>query len=182
MTTLTVQQAADWWKAEGGPDNSVVAWISVGIAESSLNTEAVSPTGAVGLYQLEPYSWPATLGSFDRATDAGYNTLAAITLSGGGMNFAPWDTAYADIYSSGRYSFLNWPEPHSAAWNNMGYVALTLGHVYNGIIKPPGEPGITGTLPDALNWYGQVTHGALPGLNRRAARISARAARGYTGR
>jgi len=182
MPVLSAQQVASWWKSEGGPDKSAVAWVSVSLAESSWDTEAVSPTGAVGLYQVEPYSWPAQLGSFSMATDPGYNTLAAIDLSGGGVNFAPWDTAYANIYASGRYSFLAWPEPGSAAFNHMVYVATVLGTNPDGNAGPPPQPGISGTLPDALKWFSDVTYGAAPALSARARAVSARAGIQYRGR
>jgi hypothetical protein len=182
MTVLTASQVYDWYKSEGGPDNRSVAWLSVALAESSWNTGARSPTGAVGLYQFEPYSWPANLGSFSLATDPGYNTLAMLDLSGGGANFAPWDTAYANIYASGRYAFLNWPEQGSAAWNNMGWVAAQLTGVPFHNPSPPGQPGLDGTLPGAIGWYRQVSGAVTPALAARLHRTMAVTARLYTGR
>lgn len=182
MTQLTANEVYDWYKSEGGPDNRSVAWISVSLAESSWTTDALSPTGAVGLYQVEPYSWPSQLGSFDMATDPGYNTLAMLDLSGGGANFAPWDTAYANIYASGRYSFLNWPEQGSAAWNNMGYVAGILSGIPYHSTTPPVQPGLDGSLPDAIAWYQQVSVSAAPAILNRLHAAMAVTGRLYTTR
>lgn len=168
MTILTPHEAAGWWENVGGPANRVVAWVSVALAESSLNTEAISPASARGLYQIEPYSWPAGAGPFGFWNQPGANSLAALLLSGHGVNFAPWDTAYRDIYASGRYTFLGWPERGSAAWNNMPYVAARvgaggqIGAGGQGDPAGPNVPGFTGTLPSALDWYAKVTHQAIP--------------------
>lgn len=179
---LTAGEVYNWYKSEGGPDNRDVAWLSVSLAESSWEVDAVSPTGAVGLYQVEPYSWPARLGSFDMATDPGYNTLAMLDLSGGGMNFAPWDTAYANIYASGRYSYLNWPETGSAAERNFGYVAAQLTGLPYTNPQPPSQPGIDDTLPGAIAWTDQTAGAYVPALRRRLALTAAVTGRMYRGR
>lgn len=182
MTQLTVHQVAQIYHDAGGIDNRTVAWVSVALAESSLRTDAVSPTGAVGLYQVEPYSWPITIGPFSDATDPVQNTRAMIFLSEGTDNFAPWDTAYADIYASGRYTFLSWPEKGSAAWSNMGYVAAALGGIPHISSTPPVQPGLDGSLPGAIAWYRQVSGLVTPALSAKLHRVSARVAMQYTGR
>lgn len=179
MTILTPHQAAGWWENVGGPANRVVAWVAVALSESGLDTQAISPTGARGLYQVEPYSWPARAGPFEFWNQPGPNSLAAVVLSGGGVNFAPWDTAYANIYRSGRYSFLGWPERGSAAWNNMPYVAARVGAGGQigagapGAPTPPAVPGFTGTLPSALDWYAQMTAHAIPSQTWYTRRVQA---------
>lgn len=182
MTILTPIQCADAWVSNGGPKNRVVAWVSVAVAESSLDTEAVSPTDARGLWQIEPYSWPEVAGPISNWDNPGFNALAAVTLSGGGANFAPWDTAYANIYSSGRYSFLNWPEVGSAAYNNMGWVAAKIAGVPFTGTTAPSEPGLDGSLPAAIAFYQQVSASATPALADRLHRIMARTNRQYTKR
>lgn len=176
---LNSQQMADWYKSEGGPDKRVVQWLSVALAESSWETDVVSPTGATGLYQIEPYSWPAQLGPYSLVTDPGYNTLAMLDLSGGGMNFAPWDTAYANINSSGRYTYLAWPETGSAAYNNFVFVATALGTSIGQGVPPPPRPGIDGTVPDGIAWYGQAAGVVIPQLVSGARRVHSIARRSY---
>jgi branched-subunit amino acid aminotransferase/4-amino-4-deoxychorismate lyase len=100
-------------------------------------------------------------------------------LSGGGVNFAPWDTAYADIYKSGRYDFLAWPENGSAAEGYMANVSGLLGNKYYGTVTAPQTPGLTGTLPDAIHWYGEVANAVIPVLTTRARGIGAAARRSY---
>jgi hypothetical protein len=168
MAVLDAHTMAQSWIAAGGPLRYTVPWISVSRAESSWNTHAVSPTDARGLYQLEPYSWPAGAGSLDNWTDPVANSRAAVLLSGGGVNFAPWDTAYANIERTGRYRFLAFPEIESAAANNMPVVTAMLGSSYYGNGSPGNEPGITGTLPAALNWYTLTTDAVIPGMIARA--------------
>lgn len=175
MPVLDAHTMAANWIGNGGPKNRTVAWLAVSLAESSWNTDAVSPTDARGLYQLEPYSWPAGAGPLSGWDQPGPNSLAAIILSGGGMNFAPWDTAYANINASGRYSYLSWPENGSAASNGMPYVTALLGNNYGGSPAPASNPGVDGSLPAALDWYAQATASATPGLSVLARRVSSRA-------
>jgi len=170
MAVLSAHDMADNWIGNGGPRNRTVAWLSVSLAESSWDTEAVSPTDARGLYQVEPYSWPAAAGPLANWDQPGPNSYAAVLLSGGGVNFAPWDTAYADIEATGRYTFLSWPEPGSAADKNMPYVAGLLGSNFYGGTTPPVQPGVDGTLPAALQWYGQATDTLIPLLTDAANR------------
>lgn len=179
MTVLTAYQMVLYWETNGGPPKLALPWISVSRAESSWDTEATSPTDAHGLYQLEPYSWPAGAGNGDNWADPNANSRAAVILSGGGVNFAPWDTAYANIEASGRYSFLAWPENGSAAANWMPTVAGELGTTYYGTTVAPDIPGLTGTLPDAIRWYGEVANTIIPNLAHTARSYGATARRLY---
>jgi hypothetical protein len=182
MPVLSAHQIITLLQVEACPDKRLIAWAAVSFCESSWNTQAVSPTSARGLYQLEPYSWPAGAGSFDKWDNPDVNTRAALILSGYGMNFAPWDTAYADIQASGRYSFLNWPERGSCAWNHFGYVAAILGTGVGGSYTPPVQPGVSGTLQDALGFYDSATRATLPAMTRQTRVLRVRARRSLGGR
>ena len=179
MVQLTAREVAGYYQAEGGPMNRVVAWTAVSKEESSYDTRAESPVGARGLYQFMPYSWPAQLGSFDNAWDPWANTRAMLILSGGGMNFAPWDSCYLDILATGRYSYLPWPQTDSAVWLAMPGVAADIGRLPENGLDAPSMPGIDGTLARALSWYGQATHTVIPQMTKRALRLSAQARRLY---
>lgn len=174
MTILSAASMAAHWTGNGGPGNRTVAWLAVALAESGWDTEAVSPANALGLYQILGSNF-AGLGLPESGWDVpDINSRAAVLLSGGGMNFAPWDTAYRDINASGRYSFLAWPESGSAAFNLMGLVAARLGSGFGGGTAPPAQPGVSGTLADALNWYATATNSAAPGLIKDARKIGTR--------
>jgi hypothetical protein len=179
MTILRAIQVADYFIQAGGPKNRAVAWTAVAMGESDFNTEAKSPVGATGLWQFMPGSWPAECGLFSNATNPYTNARATVILSGGGVNFAPWDSSYKDIYKSGRYSFLAWPEVGSADYANIPRAQALIGNKSYGSITPPVQPNITGTLPAALSWYSQVANSVAPGLTRSILGSSAAARKQY---
>jgi hypothetical protein len=176
---LTAAQVVQAWLDAEGPKNRALAWAAVSFAESSWETLATSYTNAHGLYQIEPYSWPPGAGPADDWYIPSLNSRAAVLLSGGGVNFAPWDTAYANIASSGRYTYLGWPESGSAAANNMAMVQGELGSSAYGSSVAPEVPGLSGTLPDAIRWYGEVAHTVIPVLSAKARGIGGAARRLY---
>ncbi len=180
MTVLSASSMAAHWTGNGGPRNRTVAWLSVALAESGWDTEAISPADALGLYQILRSNF-AGLGLPASGWDVpDINSRAAVLLSGGGMNFAPWDTAYANINASGRFSFLGWPQPGSAAANNMPHVASLLGGGFGGGGTAPAAPGVTGTLADAIGWYNRTTHATIPVMIKRTGQLQTVAGRLYT--
>ena len=179
MTILTAQQMAGAYFTVSGPVNRIVAWLAVALAESSWDTQAVSSADARGLYQILSSNFGATGLSDANWTDPAANTRAMLILSGGGMNFAPWDTAYANIGASGRFSFLGWPQQNSAAWNDMPQVAGQLGPHATALLGPPPQPGLAGGLPDALAWYAAAASSVVPNLAASARGTMARTRRAY---
>jgi hypothetical protein len=180
MTQLTARQVWGYYEMVNMPANRAVAWVSVAYGESGFNTEATSYVDARGLYQFMRYSWPGNLGSFDQnAYDPYWNTLAMRELSGDGMNFAPWDSCYANINRSGRYSFLSWPQVGSSVYNSMWLVAGLMGAKPPHGLSPPSQPGVTGTLPAALQRYGELTHTIIPQATKRQKLLAATIARMY---
>lgn len=163
MTVLTYHQAYAWWVQEGGPRSRGVEFVAIAIAESSLNTDAVSVTDAIGVWQEEPehageYGYPVSA-----LYDPQVNAFIAVRLSGFGQNCAAWDTAYADIYASGRYAFLAYPEHGSAAANNIPAVANVLG-VNPGIPQGfPGAPPLGHDLPSAVQRWQDLAGRQIPG-------------------
>lgn len=158
MAVLTIPQAATLLTEFGMPRGRVVEFVSIGIAESGLRTDAVSSAGAIGVWQQMPFN----------ATDRGYqpdalyrptiNALITVQLSGQGVNCAAWDTAYADIGATGRYPFLAWPEAGSAAWRNEGMVAAVLSHGFPAPVSggPPPGAGPTGAQLQAQQWAAEL--------------------------
>lgn len=149
MTILTPADTAGFWTRAGGPANRSAEWVAIAMAESSLETNALSPTGAEGLWQIEYYNswWAGAAG--DDLYDPAANAQAAVYGSGGGTNCAAWDTCYADISVSGRYSFLAYPERGSAAWLNITAAAAAIGQ--------GGSAGAQGgAAPDPVDQAGRV--------------------------
>lgn len=140
MTQLDARQVADYWLAAGGPRNRVTEWVAIALGESSYRTDAVSPAGAIGLWQIMPFNAAPNGATVTGLYDPLVNARVAVQMSGHGTNCAAWDSAYRDIQASGRYSFLGWPEPGSADYANLSLVAVQLGHDKLGGAVPPVKP------------------------------------------
>jgi len=179
MRMVSARQVAQSLVNNGCPSSRVVAWAAVALGESGWDLDAESPVGARGLFQFMPGSWPIECGPYDNAWQLDPSCLAAMILSSQGQNFAPWDSAYNDIYISGRLSFLSWPQPDSADYRLMVNVAADLGPGYHAQIVPNSTPGLTPTLPGALSWYATTTNNVLPRLKRVARGYAANANRTY---
>lgn len=179
MTFLTAREVAQHLVDNGCPSNSVVAWCAVSYGESDFDTRAESPVGARGIFQFMEGSWPIQCGPYDNAWDPDISSFAAMILSGQGRNFAPWDSAYLDIYLSGRLSFLAWPEAGSADWELLPKIAAMLGTGYHAQIVPLATPSVGGALPGALSWYATTTNTVLPSLRRRVHGYAVNANRTY---
>lgn len=149
MTTLSASQVAGYWERAGGPANRAVEFVAIAGAESSLDTEALSSTGARGLWQIEYYNASWAHATADELYDPLVNARAAVYGSGGGTNCAAWDTCYYDINTSGRYSFLGYPERDSAAWRWISSVTAALG---SGGVLPP----VNLFTPDPLGQAGSA--------------------------
>lgn len=158
MPTLTIPQAATYLSEFGMPRNHVVEFVAIGMAESSLVTNAVSSAGAIGVWQIMPFNAAIAGLSVDALYNPGDNALVAVMLSGQGINCAAWDTCYANIGASGRYSSLAWPEPGSAAWNNEGTAAAVLSHGYPAPVSggPPPGTGLTGAQLQDQQWAAEL--------------------------
>lgn len=177
---LTIPQIAGWWEREGGPPTRTVEFVAIALAESSGYTDAVSVTDAIGLWQEEPphageYGYPVSA-----LYDPQVNAFIAVRLSGYGTNCAAWDTAYANIYASGRYGFLGYPERGSAAWNNLATVGNVLGRSTIPGGPPPQSPDLGQDLPGAIARWQTLTAAQLPGLGRQLLDQRARLNRAYT--
>lgn len=166
MTLLTARQVAGYWEGAGGPHLRAVEWVAIAMGESGLDTAALSPAGAISLWQIMPFNaapWGFTVADL---WDPHVNATVAVKMSGGGVNCAAWDSCYLDIQASGRYSYLAWPEHGSADYNNMAAAAAEIG----GSVTPlagqpqPSSPG-QGLAP-ALTRIAQIEHQVLPSIAR----------------
>lgn len=162
MTVLSAVQVADYWVGAGGPKNRAVEWVAIAIGESSLDDAAVSPVGAIGLYQVMPFNAAPNGVSVGDLYDPEINSRVAVQMSGGGTNCAAWDSCYANIYASGRYSFLAWPEVGSADYNNLATAAAEIGGTVLSPTGDPGQPGTADTLPATIAELQRTANRNLP--------------------
>lgn len=166
MTVLTARQVAGWWQAEGGPPSRDVEWTAIALGESGYDTAAVSPAGAIGLWQIMPFHAAEYGFQVSGLSDPQVNAYIAVRLSGYGVNCAAWDSAYRDIQHSGRYASLAWPEPGSADYANLPVVAAELGKDKT---QPPATPMPASpgqNAGPALKVISEVEGRVLPALAR----------------
>lgn len=108
------------WEAAGGAPAKAALMAAISIAESSGNSGAVSPVGAIGLWQVMPFWAP----HFGLPVSALYialtNARVAKGISGDGNHVGAWDTCYNPPASAARRLDLTWPEQGSPAWNILG--------------------------------------------------------------
>lgn len=101
----------------GFPASRQPVMAAIALAESSGESEAVSPAGAIGLWQIMPF-WAGTFGqSVSQLYVAAYNCDDARRISGDGYHLGAWDTCYNPPSSAANRRDLSWPETGSPAWN-----------------------------------------------------------------
>jgi Transglycosylase SLT domain len=137
MAPLSLLQIADLWLAAGGPRNRVVEWVAIEQSEGGNSTNAVSPAGAIGPWQIMPFNAAPHGYTVADLYNPEVNAKIAVAMSGHGTNCAAWDSCYRNINASGRYSFLGWPESGSSAFDKLGWVSVALGHDKLGGAVPP---------------------------------------------
>lgn len=148
---LSIPQVAGVWLAAGGPRSRMVEWVAIALGESGGETSAVSPAGAIGLWQIMPFNAAPNGVTVAELYSPQANADVAVRMSGHGVNCAAWDSAYRDIYATGRYRFLASPEVGSADYAHMFTVARVL-HQTPPVTPPPsaGEGGGAPINPNTL--------------------------------
>lgn len=160
MPVLTIPEIAGAWQSAGATQIGIdrrIEFAAICLAESGGNTDAVSPAGALGLWQVMPFNF-APLGlDVNQWRDPFVNARAALLLSNQGQNCAAWDSCYNDIAASGRFGFLNWPQPQSSAFGFLSQVSLALGRP-GAPTQPQGgqSPAITPNFNAAGAAWGQL--------------------------
>jgi hypothetical protein len=174
VPVLSAADAAGYWLGAGGPKSRIVEWVAIGIGESGLDTNAQSPVGALGVWQIMPFNAGTYGFTPGQLTDPRVNARIAVLMSGGGTNCAAWDSCYRDIQATGRYTFLAWPEAGSADYDLLPRAAAELG---GKVVIPSGvsqQPGITATLPGTI---AAIQHQAVLQLPAQTLRVKAAASR-----
>jgi hypothetical protein len=179
MTVLSAADVAGYWLGAGGPKSRIVEWVAIAIGESGFDTEARSPAGALGVWQIMPFNAAPYGFTVGQLTDPAVNARIAVEMSGGGANCAAWDSCYRDIAASGRYTFLAWPEEGSPNWGNLATAAAELG---SHVIIPTAvsqTPGLTATLAGTVTEIQHQGAKLLPAQSRRVQAAAARLGRMY---
>lgn len=180
MTVLTGPEVAGYWEGAGGPKSRAVEWLAIAIGESSLDTSAYSSAGAIGLWQIMPFNAAPYGYSVAQLYDPAVNASIAVQMSGGGTNCAAWDSCYANIYASGRYSFLAWPEVGSADYNNLPEAAsMIAGGVITQTVPPP-YPGVSDGLAAAVADLDSISAVRYPVMSRDVSAVIIAADHMYT--
>ncbi len=179
MTLLTARQVAGYWEGAGGPANRAVEWVAIALGESGLVTDALSPAGARGIWQIMPFNAPPYGYSTSDLDNPHVNAVIAVAMSGGGTNCAAWDSCYLDIRRSGRYRFLGWPEQGSADYNNLPAAAAELGRSLVNPIGSTRAPGVDGTLAASIAGMQEVAGRLVPAATLKAGRYNQALSRMY---
>lgn len=169
MADLTAGEVAGYLAANGCAHDRLVEWVAIGWTESGWQTTVVSSAGAIGVWQIMPFNAGIGGGSVSDLDDPGYNARVAMLMSGGGQNCAAWDSCYANIYVSGRYSYLAWPEDGSAAFAEMGRLGQVVPLARGPNVTPPVFPGVTGTVQGDSAAIQDATNTLYPSGLRRLA-------------
>lgn len=136
MTILTIPQIySTWIGVDGATGAQAIYATAIALAESGGDDHAVSPSDDHGVWQINglwastfPRLWPARY-------DAHANARMAKSISGNGINWGPWCTAYEDQRLCGRLR-LAAPQTNSAAGRLVSHVASVIGS---------HDPGTAGT-------------------------------------
>lgn len=164
MTVHSASDVAAIWTRAAGSSERAVEWTAIATGESSRDDQIVSPAGAIGLWQIMPFNAHWGGGSVSDLYDPDYNARVAVLMSGNGANCAAWDSCYLDIYRSGRYSYLGYPEQGSADYNLIPVIAALIG--VDAVVKALPEPslGFAADLAVVAAGIQQVIGQALPQL------------------
>lgn len=165
MAVRSAREVADAWFVAGGPDSRQVEWVAIAMGESSLNDSVVSPAGAIGVWQIMPFNASIGGGTVEDLYDIAYNARVAVLMSSYGTNCAAWDSCYKNIYASGRYKTLAYPEVGSADYNNLAIAAVALG--VDAVTAAATEPslGIGADLAGSMGNIQAVLASGLPALH-----------------
>lgn len=179
MTVRTGGEVADAWLRNHGPASRASEFVAIGMSESSLDDAAVSPAGALGIWQIMPFWFDHFGYPQDEYTNLDIQAVITIGISGLGTNCAAWDSCYQDIYRSGRYAFLGWPEAGSAAYANIPVADVTSGQGGGGGPGHDRYPGVTATIGATLADFAALSGKHMPQQALTVARQQARISRQF---
>lgn len=156
---LSVSDIVAVWQTQTTPgDASYFPAAEICLAESGGVTDAISPSGDYGLWQINRRVWFGSYGINDSNwRDPIVNAHAAWEISGHGANWAPWCTAWADPANNCGHGYLREPQPGSAAASEYARVAAGLANPRSGGPGlPPAAPGhsVDSAWGELVRYYG----------------------------
>jgi Lysozyme like domain len=139
MTTLSPRAIVQLLAQHFGAKNTwnTVYAVEICLAESGGNTDAISPTGARGLWQIILFASRASYINDSNWRDPVVNAHAMIILSGNMQNWAPWTPAWADPNNANYGGYLHTPQAGSAA---EGHQEVARQAVTEYFLHPPTGP------------------------------------------
>ena len=165
MAKRSAHDFAAAWTGADGPWSRAAEWVAIAMGESGLDDAAVSPDGAIGGWQIMPSNAHIGGGTVGDLYDLNYNAKVAVIMSSGGSNCAAWDSCYLDIYRSGRYSYLAYPEKGSVDWNNLAVAAVAIGVASVAQSIPEPSLGIGGDIGNLVGGAQNTIGVVLPQLH-----------------
>lgn len=161
---ISAHECANHWVSAYGPRDKVTEWVAIAMAESDLQTDVVSPDGAIGLWQIMPFNAYIAGGTVADLYDPEYNARVAVTMSNGGRNCAAWDSCFASLVNFVRPPYLGWPQQYSPAYLHLDLAAAALGTDAGGGASPGSEPTLAAGIDQALADVVLLADHAIPNL------------------
>jgi hypothetical protein len=127
--------------------NTVYA-VEICLAESGGNTDAISPTGARGLWQIILFASRASYINDSNWRDPVVNARAMIILSGNLQNWAPWTPAWRDPAHANYSGYLHTPQSGSAAEGHQEVARQAVTQYFLHPPVGPSGPALTPTQQD----------------------------------
>jgi hypothetical protein len=154
MSVLDIPSIANLWVDNGGARSRLVAAVSIALAQSGGDTSMSTEDGHIGLWGITQQVARKLKVSADQLTDPNASTALAIQLSGNGTNWGLWSVVWAPDATPSRRQQVLWPQPGSAAFQEMGVVQVHIG-AWDGVDYADtfGDPlGDLGYAWNTLTW------------------------------
>jgi len=161
VSTWTWDSLQTLWKFEHGNSSKAEMMAAIALAESSGISDAVSPAGAIGLWQVMPF-WASDFGwPVSYLYQPVYSALAAVRISGDGSNVGAWDTCYNPVSSAAHRKDLSAPETGSPAWNILHDHGISVTGGGGGSVVEGPAPG-DAQLASQVAWANHLQTNAIP--------------------
>jgi hypothetical protein len=177
VTQLELLEIRQVWLRNGGsPALSPIA-TGVSLAESNGWTQAISPVGDYGLWQINIANFGTYGLTTTSALDPNTNAQVAIAMSNNGRNWAPWCTCWTNPLRDCGHGYLPVPQKGSPAWDRLMGVNATLGTVTDTPPPAGGTPNSSAfqsawnQVADLLGPYARSTYGTLSTINTQIGRL-----------
>jgi hypothetical protein len=147
MTQLSYRQVVQLLAQNLGAKNTynTVYAVAICFAESGGDTEAISPAGARGLWQIMPLHFGDGIIGWNNWNQPVANAREMWKLSGGEQNWAAWTTAYNTPNPPSYTGFVPAPQPGSPADMRVDQARAAVTQYF---LNPPVGPSGPALTPD----------------------------------